>query len=82
MPRSSPQCLTLWRRSLVAIVRDPRGQGVLVAVTGILIGIEHTGTEAIAFGVVALVLKAVVIPLVLLRVVRRGFRDREKPSRS
>lgn len=69
--------LTLWRRSLVATVRILGGQGALVAATGILIGIEHTGTEAIAFGVVALILKGLVIPLVLLRVVRGGPETRE-----
>ena len=69
--------LTLWRRSLVATVRILGGQGVLVAVTGIVIGIQHSETEAIAFGIVALILKGLMIPLVLLRVVRGGPETRE-----
>lgn len=69
--------LTLWRRSLVATIRILGVQGALVAGTGVLIGIERTGTEAAAFAVVALILKALVIPIVLLRVVRAGAETRE-----
>jgi hydrogenase-4 component E len=69
--------LTLWRRKLVAIVRLLAIQGAAVAAAGVLIGIDRGSTTEILLGVGALILKAGVIPLVLLRVVRRGSDTRE-----
>jgi hydrogenase-4 component E len=69
--------LTLWRRKLVAIVRLLAIQGAAVAAAGVLIGIDRGSTTEILLGVGAVMLKAGVIPLVLLRVVRRGSDTRE-----
>jgi len=69
--------LTLWRRKLIAIVRLLAVQGAAVAAVGILIGIDNDSATEIVLASGALVLKAVVIPLVLLRGVRRGSETRE-----
>lgn len=69
--------MTLWRRRLVAIVRLLAVQGAAVAATGLLIGIDRASVDEIVLASLALVLKAVVIPFVLLRVVRRGTDTRE-----
>jgi hydrogenase-4 component E len=69
--------LTLWRRKLVAIVRLLAIQGAAVAATGLAIGIDRASISEISLAIVALALKACVIPLVLLRIVRRGTDTRE-----
>jgi hydrogenase-4 component E len=69
--------MTLWRRRLVAIVRLLAVQGAAVAATGLVIGIDRASGEVVVLAMVALVLKAVVIPVVLLRIVRRGPDTRE-----
>ena len=69
--------LTLWRRSLTATVRLLTIQGAAVAATGLLVGIDRASATEIVLAVVALVLKAGVIPLVLLRVVQRSPDTRE-----
>jgi hydrogenase-4 component E len=69
--------LTLWRRRLVSIVRLLAIQGAAVAATGVVIGIDRASSTEILLAVGALILKAVVIPLVLLRVLRRGSDTRE-----
>jgi hydrogenase-4 component E len=69
--------MTLWRRRLVAIVRLLAVQGAAVAATALLIGIDRASVDEIVLATVALVLKAFVIPFVLLRVVRRGPDTRE-----
>lgn len=69
--------LTLWRRKLVAIIRLLAIQGAAVAATGLLIGVHRASSTEILLAVGALILKAGVIPLVLLRVVRRGSDTRE-----
>lgn len=69
--------MTLWRRRLVAIVRLLAVQGAAVAVTGLVIGIDRASVDEIVLAAVALVLKAFVIPFVLLRVAQRGPDTRE-----
>jgi hydrogenase-4 component E len=69
--------LTLWRRKLVAIVRLLAVQGAAVAATGLVIGIDRASVSAIVLATLAFALKAGVIPLVLLRLVRRGPDARE-----
>ncbi len=69
--------MTLWRRRLVAIVRLLAVQGAAVAATALLIGIDRASVDEIVLAMIALVLKAFVIPFVLLRVVRRGPDTRE-----
>lgn len=69
--------LMLWRRELSAIVRLLVVQGVLLAALAVLLGVrEHSGElYVVAAGV--LVLKAVVLPGVLLRVLRNSGESRE-----
>ncbi len=69
--------MALWRRSLVATVRILAVQGAAVALTGLVIGIHRSEGELIALAGVAFVLKVIVIPLVLLRLVRAGDDTRE-----
>jgi hydrogenase-4 component E len=69
--------LTLWRRNLVAIVRLLAIQGAAVAATALVVGIDNTNINEILLAVLAFALKAVVIPLLLLRIVRRGPDTRE-----
>jgi hydrogenase-4 component E len=69
--------LTLWRRSLVATVRILACQGVAVAATGLLVGIQRSEGGLIVVAGAAFVVKVFVIPLVLLRVVRASQETRE-----
>lgn len=69
--------LMLWRRELAAIVRLLIVQGVLLAALATLLGVREHSAElyVVAFGV--LVLKAVVLPGVLNRVLRDSGDRRE-----
>lgn len=69
--------LTLWRRDLAAIIRLLVVQGVLIAALALQLGVTEGAAElyVAAFGV--LVLKAVVLPVVLRRVLADSGEVRE-----
>ena len=69
--------LMLWRRELAAILRLLVVQGVLLATLAVLLGIREHSVELflVAFGV--LLLKAVVLPWVLRRVLHDTGEERE-----
>jgi len=69
--------LMLWRREQSAIVTLLAGQGVLVAVIAVMLGVQqhHPELYAVAGGVV--LLKVVVLPTMLRRVLRKSSASRE-----
>lgn len=69
--------LMLWRRELVAIVRLLVVQGVLLAALAVLLGVREQSGELYLVAVGVLVLKAVVLPGVLHRVLRDSGDARE-----
>jgi len=69
--------LMLWRRELVAIVRLLVVQGVLLAALAVLLGVREQSVELYLVAVGVLVLKAVVLPGVLHRVLRDSGDARE-----
>lgn len=69
--------VTLWRRSLVAIVRALAVQGAALAAVPLLLGVHESDVEPIVVAALVLGLKAVVIPRVLLRIVTRSAETRE-----
>ena len=69
--------LMLWRRELVAIVRLLVVQGVLLAALAVLLGVREHSIELYLVAVGVLVLKAVVLPGVLHRVLRDSGEARE-----
>jgi len=69
--------LMLWRRELAAIVRLLVVQGVLLAALAVLLGVREHSVELYLVAVGVLVLKAVVLPGVLLRVLRDSGDVRE-----
>jgi hydrogenase-4 component E len=69
--------VVLWRRGLVAIVRALTVQGVALAGVALLLGLHDHDTEPIVVGALVLVLKAIVLPSVLLRIVRESDETRE-----
>jgi hydrogenase-4 component E len=69
--------LMLWRRELAAIVRLLIVQGVLLAALAVLLGVREQSVELYAVAVGVLVLKAVVLPGVLHRVLRDSGDARE-----
>jgi hydrogenase-4 component E len=69
--------LMLWRRELAAIVRLLIVQGVLLAALAVLLGARAHSTELYVVAVGVLVLKAVVLPGVLHRVLRDSGDARE-----
>jgi hydrogenase-4 component E len=69
--------LMVWRRDLVAIVRLLSAQGVLLAALAALLGADGGGRELYAVAVGVLVLKGLVLPAVLRRVVREGGEARD-----
>jgi hydrogenase-4 component E len=69
--------LALWRRSLPAIVRILAVQGLAVATIALLVGIHHHEPSDVVVAGLFVVVKVVVIPLVLLRVVRDSSNQRE-----
>lgn len=71
--------LMLWRRELAAIVRLLAAQGVLLAALAALLGAREGSVELYAVAAGVLVLKAMVLPAVLRRVLREGgeIRDAE-----
>jgi hydrogenase-4 component E len=69
--------LMVWRRDLVAIVRLLAAQGVLLAALAALLGAREGGLELYAVAAGILVLKGLVLPAVLRRVVREGGEARD-----
>ena len=69
--------LMLWRRELAAIVRLLVVQGVLLAALAVLLGVREHSVELYLVAVGVLVLKAVVLPGVLHRVLRDSGDVRE-----
>jgi hydrogenase-4 component E len=69
--------LMLWRRELAAIVRLLATQGVLLAALAALLGAREGNSELYAVAAGVLVLKAVVLPGVLRRVLRDSGEARE-----
>jgi hydrogenase-4 component E len=69
--------LMLWRRELVAIVRLLVVQGVALAALAVLLGVREHSVELYLVAVGVLILKAVVLPAVLQRVLRDSGDARE-----
>jgi hydrogenase-4 component E len=67
----------LWRRELVAIVRLLVVQGVALAALAVLLGVREHSVELYLVAVGVLILKAVVLPAVLQRVLRDSGDARE-----
>ena len=72
--------LALLRRSLRAIVHILALQGSAVAAVALLVGVQYDEAGHVAIAALFLVLKVVVIPSVLLRVVRDAPDQRETES--
>jgi hydrogenase-4 component E len=73
--------LTLWRRDLAAIIRLLAVQGALIAGLAVLLGIRERSGELYVVALGVLVLKAVVIPVVLRRVLADSGEVRETEPR-
>jgi hydrogenase-4 component E len=69
--------MMVWRRRLTSIVRLLTVQGVLLAALAALLGVRETSLELVAVAAGVFVLKAMVLPAVLRRVVREGGDDRD-----
>lgn len=69
--------VVLWRRGLVAIVRTLTVQGAALAALALLLGLHEDDPEPIVVAALFLVVKGVVIPRVLLRIVRGSDETRE-----
>jgi hydrogenase-4 component E len=69
--------LMVWRRELAATVRLLVAQGVLLAALAALLGVREASVELVAVAAGVLVLKAVVLPAVLRRVLREAGGARE-----
>ena len=69
--------LVLWRRGLAAIVRTLAFQGAAVAAVALILGVHQGDAEQIALAGVVFVLKALLIPALLLRVIGRDPLARE-----
>lgn len=69
--------VAVWRRGLVAIVRALAVQGVALAVVALLLGLHEHDAEPIVVAALVVVLKGVVLPGVVLRIVRAGDAARE-----
>jgi len=69
--------VVLWRRGLVAIVHALALQGIALAAVAFLLGVHEEHAELIGAAALVLVLKGVVLPRVLLRIVRDSDETRE-----
>lgn len=69
--------LTLWRRDLAAIIRLLVIQGVLIAGLALLLGINEHSTELYLAALGVLILKAIVLPTILRRVLADSGEVRE-----
>ncbi|MHB1475837.1 MAG: hypothetical protein ACYCV4_19865, partial [Dermatophilaceae bacterium] len=68
--------LIVWRRELRAIVRMLAWQGLALAAIPLAVGLHQADAALITVGVVVLLLRAVVLPLLLARAV--GTEDHER----
>ena len=69
--------LTLWRRDLAAIIRLLMIQGVLIAGLALLLGVNENSTELYLAALGVFILKAVVLPAILRRVLADSGEVRE-----
>lgn len=69
--------VVLWRRGLVAIVRTLSVQGIALASVALILGVHEHDSEPIIVAALVLVLKAGVVPSLLLRIVRSSDDTRE-----
>ena len=69
--------LTLWRRDLRAMVRLLAAQGALLALLAALLGVRDNSAELYSAAVGVFVLKAIVLPGVVRRVLRDSDQARE-----
>lgn len=69
--------VTLWRRSLSAIVRALAIQGLALACVAMVIGLHQHDVGLIVVGLLVLVAKAIVVPILITRVVRSDPGSRE-----
>ena len=69
--------VTLWRRSLPAIVKALAVQGVALGAVAFVLGAHHHDYVLIAVAVIVIVAKGVVIPALLRRIVARDPTNRE-----
>lgn len=69
--------LMVWRRHLVAIVRLLAAQGMLLALLVALLGVQQGSAELLGVALGVFVLKALVLPAVLRRVLRQDGDDRD-----
>jgi hydrogenase-4 component E len=69
--------LMVWRRELAAIVRLLVAQGILLAALALLLGVREHSSELYAVAAGVLVLKAIVLPAVLRRVLRETGEARD-----
>jgi len=69
--------VTLWRRSVVSIVRVLAVQGLALACVAMVIGIYQHDTGLMVVGVLVLGAKAIVVPTLITRVVRHDPASRE-----
>lgn len=72
--------VVLWRRGLVAIVRALTVQGIALAAVALLLGLHEHDAEPLVVAALVLLLKGVVLPGVLLRIVRASDETREVDS--
>ncbi|MGD9705260.1 MAG: hypothetical protein AB7Q42_20520 [Acidimicrobiia bacterium] len=72
--------MALWRRELVAVARVLAAQGLGLGIVALLIGLHEHHTELIVVSVLVALLRAVVLPGVLIRIVRAGDERREVES--
>jgi hydrogenase-4 component E len=69
--------VVVWRRDLVAVIRALAVQGAALAAVAVVLGIHEDDLEPVIAAGLLLALKAVVLPVVLLRIVRAGDQSRE-----
>lgn len=69
--------VTLWRRSLAAIVRALALQGLALAGVALTIGIHQRDVGLVVVGLLVLAAKAVVVPTLITRVVQHDPASRE-----
>ncbi len=69
--------LMVWRRHLVAIVRLLAAQGMLLALLVALLGVQQGSAELLGVALGVFVLKALVLPAVLRRVLRQDGDNRD-----
>ncbi|HUZ09035.1 MAG TPA: hypothetical protein VMU76_02605 [Acidimicrobiales bacterium] len=69
--------VTLWRRTLRAIIRVLAVQGLALACVAMVVGLRRHDTGLIVVAVLVLAAKAIVVPMLITRVVRHDPASRE-----